>query len=427
MPDDRQLARDILSGKVSVEQAARNNAAPPPPPPIQQTGGDEPPPVPAGAVPEEKAPVVTHAPPAGKKFPCKSCGARLDFDPGARALKCPYCGHVEEIAPSENTVEERDFQSALEKQQHDEGTIASRSQEVRCPACGAVVLLEDNIETDKCPFCATHLENIPRTAAAHMICPESLLPFKIAQKEAIAGFNDWIRSRWFAPSNLKQLANLGQLSGIYLPYWTYDSMTYSHYTGMRGDNYWVTETYTTTENGRTVTKTRQVQKIRWTYVSGEVDNFFDDVLVVASKSLPIKYVNELEPWDLHDLQPFNPAYLAGFKTERYLVTLGEGFNVARQIMDAHIRQLIHQDIGGDHQRINSVRTQHVGVTYKHILLPLWLAVYRYQQKTFRILVNARTGEVSGARPYSWIKITLFTIMCLILAAVVIYFIMRAQE
>jgi DNA-directed RNA polymerase subunit RPC12/RpoP len=390
---------------------------------------DQAPPIPTDTAPEQKPPTLTNAPPEKKKFPCKNCGARLDFDPSARALKCPYCGHVEQIAPSAQTVHENDFESALQKlaEKSDQGTIQNRSREIRCPGCGAIVLLEDNIETDQCPFCATHLENTPRTAARSMLCPESLLPFAITQRDAVTAFNAWIKSRWFAPSNLKQLANLGQLSGIYLPYWTYDSMTYSHYTGQRGDDYWDTETYTTTENGKTVTRTRQVLKTRWTYVSGEVDHFFDDVLVVASRSLPTKYINELEPWDLNDLQPFNPGYLAGFKTERYVVDLAEGFQVAQQIMAPQIRRLIEQDIGGDHQRVNSVQTQHVGVTFKHILLPLWLAVYNYQQKTFRILVNARTGEVTGARPYSWIKITLFTVMCLVFAAVLIFVFTHYQK
>jgi DNA-directed RNA polymerase subunit RPC12/RpoP len=424
VPDDRELAREILSGRVTVEEAARmrNTSVPVAPRAASSASAPPvvaPPPVRANTPAVVKPPAMTNSPTDGRKFPCKNCGARLDFDPSQRALKCPYCGYVEKIEPANTKVVEHDYAQALAKVQVDHGTIAGRSSEVRCPGCGANVLLEDNVETDRCPFCATHLENVPRTSAARMICPESLLPFAIEQRAAIDKFDDWIRSRWFAPSNLKQLANLGQLSGIYLPFWTYDSMTYTHYTGMRGDDYWETETYSTVENGQSVTRTRQVRKTRWTYVSGEVDHFFDDVLVCASKSVPVNYVDQLEPWDLGRLEGFRSEFLSGFKTERYVVPLDEGFGIAQQIMDAHIRQLCNQDIGGDHQQLNSVNTQHVGITYKHILLPMWLAVYRYQGKTFRILVNARTGEVTGARPYSWIKITLAVLAGVILLAIVL--------
>jgi DNA-directed RNA polymerase subunit RPC12/RpoP len=423
MPDDRELAREILSGQISPDQAVRMRHTSVPVTSAAVSSASSAPvsaPPPVTAPPVVKPPVVTNPPAEGRKFPCKQCGARLDFDPSQRALKCPYCGFVEEIAPSNQKVVEHDYAQALAKVGTDHGTIAGRAQEVRCPGCGANVLLEDNVETDKCPFCATHLENVPRTAAAAMICPESLLPFAIPQRAAIDAFNKWISSRWFAPSNLKQLANLGQLSGIYLPFWTYDSMTYTHYTGMRGDDYWETETYEERDaNGNMVTRTRQVVKTRWTYVSGEVDHFFDDVLVCASKSLPTNYVNQLEPWDLGHLEGFRSEFLSSFKTERYTVALDEGFGTARQIMDGAIRQLCCRDIGGDHQQLNSVQTQHVGVTFKHILLPMWLAVYRYQNQTYRILVNARTGEVCGARPYSAMKIALAVLAGLVVLVIII--------
>src|SRR5438270_7638372 len=123
--------------------------------------------------PEEKPPTVTQAPPKGRKFPCPKCGARLDFDPSARSLKCPYCGHVEEIQPETSAVQERDYEEYLNKIAGQKTTLKGRSTQVRCTGCGAVVLLEDNVATDKCPFCATHLENKPE-AAEEMIAPESL-------------------------------------------------------------------------------------------------------------------------------------------------------------------------------------------------------------------------------------------------------------
>jgi hypothetical protein len=95
-------------------------------------------------------------------------------------------------------------------------------------------------------------------------------------------------------------------------------------------------------------------------------------------------------------------------------------------MDVTIRQLCTRDIGGDHQRLDSVSTQHVGVTFKHILLPVWLAVYRYQNQPYRILINGQTGKVSGARPYSWIKITLFVLMILGLIAALFFAVRSAK-
>lgn len=348
-------------------------------------------------------PVVTKAPPPGKKFPCAKCGAKLDFDPSSRALVCPYCGHKEIIQPSKEKIEEQDYKhilTAIDAEQ----TVEGRSTQVTCAACNAVVLLEDKVVTDRCPYCGNHLENKPEAAQA-MIAPQALVPFAINQRQAIGAYSAWIEGLWFAPGSLKKFANLGQLNGIYVPFWTFDSMTYTHYEGQRGDNYQETEYYTETDaQGNTVQRSRSVTKTRWTFVAGEVQHFFDDVLICASKSVPDSYARKVRPGELKSLEAFQPQFLSGFKTERYTIGPQESLEMAKKIMDGEIRRLCCAQIGGDQQQLTVVRTQHVGVTYKHILLPLWLASYRYYDKLYHIMVDGLTGRVQGDRPYSWIKI-----------------------
>ena len=347
--------------------------------------------------PKVKPPTLTNAPPPGRKFPCRACGAKLDFDPTSRALKCPYCGYVEKIEPSSGAVEEHDFEAYLKHQAGVTVTaVPGRSEQVRCTGCGAVVLLEDKLVTDRCPYCSTHLENKPESAE-NMIPPESLLPFAVEQRKARAAFEQWIAGLWFAPTELKKLADLGQLSGVYVPFWTYDSMTYTQYIGQRGDDYEDTENYTEQDaNGNSVTKSRSVTRTNWTRVSGEVQHFFDDVLIWPSKSMPDQLVATLEPWDLDALESFKPEFLSGFKTERYAVDLEDGFGQAQQVMDVTIRQLCCKDIGGNHQQLSEVATKHLGVTFKHLLLPVWVASYRYRNDLYQILVNAGPAKSSAA-------------------------------
>jgi DNA-directed RNA polymerase subunit RPC12/RpoP len=371
---------------------------------------------------EVKEPTVSKAPPAGRKFPCPKCGAKLDFDPSARSLACPYCGHKEAIERGNHELEEHDLEAYLRDRDSLKTPVEGHANEVKCPACGAVVLLEDKVVTDHCPYCSTHLENQPRLAEA-MIQPEGVLPFKVDHRRAVDEFASWIAGLWFAPNALKKLANLGQLNGVYVPFWTFDSMTYTHYTGMRGDNYWETVYYTETNaQGQTETKSRQVMKTRWTPVSGRVDHFFDDVLVCASKGIPEHYRTMVVPRELKGLEEFRAEFLSGFKTERYQIGPRDGFGRAREIMDQEIRTLCCRDIGGDQQQLQSVRTRHVGVTFKHILLPVWLASYRYQERAYRVIVNGRTGQIMGDRPYSWVKITLLVlgIILAVLLAVLVF-------
>ena len=155
-----------------------------------------------------------------------------------------------------------------------------------------------------------------------------------------------------------------------------------------------------------VRETYQDIEIRWRPASGSVARRFDDVLVVGSKSLPRDLAEETAPWDLENLVSYKDEYLSGFTAERYQIDVRSGWVRAQERMEAVIRGDVRRDIGGDHQRIHSLDTSHRSITFKHVLLPLWICSYRYRGKIYRFLVNARTGEIQGQRPWSWVKIAL---------------------
>jgi hypothetical protein len=183
--------------------------------------------------------------------------------------------------------------------------------------------------------------------------------------------------------------------------------------------YYETRTVTVQVNGRSERRQQQVRNTRWTPASGAVARDFDDVLVMASTSLPRRLGEELTPWDLSQLQPFRPDYLAGFRAEGYSVPLADGAKLAREQMARVIRADVARAIGGDEQRIDSVQTEHSAQTFKHVLLPIWTAAYRYNGRSFTFLVNGQTGEVQGERPWSVWKI-LFAILLAALIAGAIF-------
>ncbi|MFZ5999233.1 MAG: hypothetical protein ACOYW3_01890, partial [Bacteroidota bacterium] len=274
------------------------------------------------------------------------------------------------------------------------------------------------ISSDKCPFCASNLVvKSGTTATLHK--PQCVLPFGIDDKKALDSFKRWLGGLWFAPSELKHYADRAdKLNGMYLPFWTFDCQTNSSYTGQRGEDYYVTESYTTFENGKNVARTRQVQKTRWYPASGRVNNAFDDLLIEATQSLPKDKLRALEPWDVKNLVPYNDKFLSGFRTATYTVDLRTGYQEAQQRMQPVIRNTICQDIGGDRQLIHFVNTTYHNPSFKHILMPVWISAYKYNNKVYQFLINARTGEVQGQRPYSALKIALAVIGGLILIMLV---------
>jgi DNA-directed RNA polymerase subunit RPC12/RpoP len=352
-----------------------------------------------------------------RQFPCTQCGAKVEFAPGTDSLRCPYCGTETAIPASDETIEERDFFAAAAAEPGQE-TETEEVSSVQCASCAALVEPPASAQAFPCPYCGSSI--VAAAKSQRLIKPQALLPFRIDRQRATDLFRKWIKKLWFAPDSLKELARLeGRLQGLYAPYWTFDADTVSRYTGQRGDNYTVTRTRTVRRDGKTVRETYQDIEIRWHPVRGRVARDFDDMLVVGSESLPRSLAEALEPWDLTNLVPYAQEYLSGFLAERYRVDVRRAWLRAQERMEVVIRRDIARDIGGDHQRIHSLDTDHSDITFKHVLLPMWICSYRYREKIYRFLVNARTGEVQGQRPWSWIKITL-TVLAVAVVLFLIY-------
>lgn len=383
------------------------------------------------------------------RYPCENCGASLQFTPGRNALSCPYCGHVQTISPGAASAPARQAAGGVAGQdallgdprtgraiQWDAGHKAPQLEEiplaqglqldratdltrpvrtVSCPNCGARIEMEPDSQAGLCPFCATPV--VTDTGTARMLKPQGVLPFVLTEGQARAALDEWLAGLWFAPSGLTQYARRGRrMQGVYSPFWTFDADTRSRYQGLRGDHYFETVYVTQEVNGRRQQVPQQVMRTRWTPVAGQVARDFDDVLVLASSSLPRRFTDALAPWDLSHLSAYDPQYLAGFQAEGYTVPLADGHAIARQEMAGVIATDVRRDIGGDTQQIQALDTDFADESFKQILLPVWLAAYKYNGKSYRFVVNGQSGRVQGDRPYSAWKIALAIIAALIALA-----------
>lgn len=332
-------------------------------------------------------------------FTCPSCGAPQKFSPATGKLRCEFCQTETTIDTDNHAIVEYDFHDAVS--QLEIKRPQDIKKEIQCKKCGGTFTLTPYSFSSQCPYCDTPAI----TDFIQDITPESLVPFRITQKEAQERFIKWVGSRWFAPNAFKKyLDGDKKLTGYYLPYWTYDSDTVTHYRGLRGDVYYVTVTKMIVENGRQRQVRVQEPRIRWTPASGVVYVSFDDVTIGASKTVSRAILDTLEPWSTEVLVPFDEKYLSGFEAEEYTIGLDNGFEFAKAKMSVKIEKNIRQDIGGDEQQIQTMNTQHNNVTYKNVLFPVWTASFEWKDKIYNYAINAQTGKLVGERPYSVTKI-----------------------
>ncbi|MGI9419867.1 MAG: primosomal protein N' (replication factor Y) - superfamily II helicase [Geminicoccaceae bacterium] len=351
------------------------------------------------------------------RFPCPTCGATLRYLPGTDQVHCDHCGHRSRIEPSGEPIVELDYQHAVDLLKH-QAPVELR-QTVKCSSCAAEFDFDPNVHADDCPYCGSSI--VTGTERQKLIKPQALVPFVLDEGAAKERLKRWLSSLWFAPGGVKKYARGdGTLTGVYVPYWTYDADTTSNYVGKRGIVYHEPQTFVVRDRkGRRVRQRRMVAKMRWSPARGRVRRRFDDILILASHTLPHELTSDLTPWLQEHLVPYQDEYLAGFRSEAYQLDLETGFREATSEMAQVIRRDVRHDIGGDSQRIHDIQTRYGNVSFKHILLPVWIASYRYGGKAYQFVVNGQTGEVQGERPYSWLKIAMAVLAALALAFVLL--------
>lgn len=355
-------------------------------------------------------------------FKCPQCSApRMDYDPETKGLKCPQCGYTMPIPESQGLVMEKDLTAALS----DTGKARGYGREmksIKCNSCGATTQVEPSVASTECPFCGSP-QVLEQKPDPNILQPESVVPFQITGDQAYQNYRKWLGKGFFRPKDVLQSSGGAQMHGVYLPFWTFDAHADSRWTAESGYYYYETERYTTTENGKRVTKTRQVRKTRWQPSSGSHSDNYDDVLVSGTTSGDQPMLQKVAKFETQKLVSYKPEYLSGWAAEAYRIPLADAWLKGQETIRSEERSKCARQVPGDTHRNLNVRTQLSKTTFKHVLLPVFLANYRYNTKLYHFMVNGQTGEVQGQAPVDWVKVAIVVIIVLAIVAAIAYFVL----
>ena len=329
---------------------------------------------------------------------CPQCGGVMDFDPNIGGMACPYCGYEEEIVKEAASAAELDFESAEKTENCDWG---AQKKQIICKSCGAETIYDALDVASECPYCGSN--QVMEAADENTLAPGGVVPFAITNEQASANFKQWIGKKFFCPKLAKQSAEPDAFTGIYLPYWTFDTDTTSRYSGRYGIDR--TERYKDSDGNvqeKTVTD--------WHRTSGIFKLAIDDELVQGSERHDSAMLKGLEPFETEKNVPYKPEYVAGFVAERYSVGLKAAWEKAKASISGKIKSKItnkiRDDYNADHVKDVKVSTKFEKITYKYLMLPIWCSSFKYQDKVYQFMVNGQTGKVYGKTPVSVGKIIL---------------------
>lgn len=345
---------------------------------------------------------------------CPGCGSALTYQAGLDTMNCNAC--LKEVPlPSEPVFGDRLEQPiTLLPQSTETDTVVDSSvldehssiKVLECQRCGATTSISGQRITGRCAFCASPLVE-EKTSEGPRVRPTALIPFKIEREQATTMFREWTASLWFRPNSLKHLAKVAAIEGVYTPFWTFDARAESDWDGQSGKYYYVKQ------------GDKRVRKVEWTPASGVHKTTYDDILICGSQGLSEDLLRRLEPYDTrHGLVRYKPDFISGWAAEQYQTPPRECWQKAKEEVLKQEQIACEKMVPGDIHRGMKVFTQYHDVTWKHVLLPVWIAAYEYQGTSYRFLVNGETGKVSGEAPYSWWKlgalVTVFFLAMLLL-------------
>jgi DNA-directed RNA polymerase subunit RPC12/RpoP len=308
---------------------------------------------------------------------CAQCGAPAE----ALDKFCPACGASRPAAPA---AEAKLVQTYF-----------------RCKNCGAEVAVDPDQRSYRCAFCdSTYVvEFTPEQTGRQP--PDFVIGFSITLPQAQESFRRWLGDNsWFRPRDLAAAQVVDKLRGVYLPFWAFSMLAQSRWAASIGEYWYRTETYTTTENGRTVTHTRTVQETEWWDLAGRHHGYYSGYLVSGSRGLPQRDAATIQPFHLAALKRYEPYFLAGWSSEEYSTAREQALQSCQQEFQRREQAGVTGFLPGDTSARVQVQTEFSEIHSDLVLLPVYLLSYRYRDKVYRFLLNGQTGKASGEKPLS---------------------------
>jgi hypothetical protein len=107
-----------------------------------------------------------------------------------------------------------------------------------------------------------------------------------------------------------------------------------------------------------------------------------------------------------DLVAYAPDFLAGWQAQAYETTLTDAWEIGKHTIRENTKKACYQRINSSLVRNFSMSADFDDESWRYILLPVYLAAYRYEGKVFQVMINGQTGAVAGGKPVAWWKIWL---------------------
>ena len=344
---------------------------------------------------------------------CPQCGAELKY--GGKKFACGACGYSRKLGDQKpgdkgDVVVERPLTEGLNLAAFERGLgidhvvyecckvkiAAPRPKENHPPKT------KENKENYTCPFCNEKDKDLaPLTEEIKVVRPYGIVPFTIPAQRAPGHFQKLFRSTpwFFRAKGFASIYDPKRVRAIYVPVFTFDALTRSVWKAESGYN----DIFPADYQGKEV---KEKPRTRWEKSSGYLEHNFVSVMQSGSAKVNGEAYKELKIESLTGeiVEDYDPLYVREFECELYAGEEKKAFEAADKAMNDQIKEWAIGAIPGDANRELKIVSEKLALSFKHVLMPVWVSGFHYRGAEHLFFLNGRNGRTYGKPPLSWEKV-----------------------
>ena len=334
-------------------------------------------------------------------YQCPSCAAPLHYAGENGQLSCGSCGcsfDPADIAALAGAGESSEIEFALPTEQFSAGDAGDMRAFV-CRNCGAELMTDGTTTATECGYCGSSVVLSGQIEGGTK--PEKVVPFRLKKEQAAALFEQYFRGKRLLPNIFLNTRNrIADMRKLYVPYWLFDC-------DASADIWFDAEKTHISRKGDW-----EVRRTQYYLVHRSGSLGFDAIPVDGSAKLDDKIGESLEPYDVGEAVPFQPAVLAGAMADRADVDAEACQARAIERVERSIEKALEDTVEG-YSRV-SVRRKNIQATggrVTPVLMPVWLMTVekreKGKEKTYTFAANGQSGELTCDVPYDKRKAALW--------------------
>ncbi len=340
---------------------------------------------------------------------CPSCGNQLLYGSGKKELQCRKCKYTVSLQRNSDQVAERKLKSGARFDNFQKG-MGDRVVARSCTSCSAMIATHEDLVLEACPICqGKKLE--PKLSLDRTLEPKDVLPFTIPEHRARQLLRRFLRKRrpWMLPRAIFQTYQKDRLRPLYVSAFLLDAYVRASWKAQAG--------FRVPFNNRGNVSEKEV----WEPVTGYWENLFFDLFFLASSKINAQVFSRIQDdYSLRDLVNYDPAYLASFPAEVTETLPMDAVKHAEKEIDEKLKETAASKIKGEKNKDLKILAEKDALTFRHVLLPVWVSSFHYKGQHFQYLINGRTGKVAGDKPISVLRIFVLAGLLLLLVILIVW-------